>query len=103
MMEKETDFSMGRIMTSFCIQNEMIRNRVFANQVFHSLRRFSNAVWGDLTPEEAMLNKKALQNPEDLCLFGVYPTSEGKIYIITNRISETPGDHATIICFPDEY
>ena len=31
-----------------------------------------------------------------------YYASKGKIYIITNNISQIPGDTATTICFPDE-
>ena len=45
---------------------------------------------------------QALQYPDDLYLLGAYKTCKGKIYIITNRISEKAGDNATTVCFPDE-
>lgn len=34
--------------------------------------------------------------------YAAYKTCRGKIYIITNRISEIAGDNATTICFSDE-
>lgn len=37
-----------------------------------------------------------------LAIICAYNTSKGRIWIITNRISETPGDNATTVCFPDE-
>ena len=52
--------------------------------------------------EDKQTNEDALQYPDDLYLLGAYKTCKGKIYIITNRISETAGDNATTICFPDE-
>ena len=47
-------------------------------------------------------NEEALNYPDDLYLLGAYDTSKGKIWIITNRISEKAGDNATTVCFPDE-
>ncbi len=40
--------------------------------------------------------------PDDLYVMGAYDTSKGKIWIITNRISEKARDNATTVCFPDE-
>ena len=45
---------------------------------------------------------EALKHSDNLYLLGAYQTSKGKIYIITNNISQIPGDTATTICFPDE-
>ena len=47
-------------------------------------------------------NEDALNYPDDLYVMGAYNTSKGRIWIITNRISEKPGDNATTVCFPDE-
>lgn len=38
----------------------------------------------------------------DLYVMGAYNTSKGRIWIITNRISEIAGDNATTVCFPEE-
>ena len=47
-------------------------------------------------------NEDALQYPDDLYLLAAYQTCKGKIYIITERISENAGDNATTLCFSDE-
>lgn len=55
-----------------------------------------------MNAEDKETNEDALNYPDDLYLMGAYNTSKGKIWIITNRISETLGDNATTVCFPDE-
>ena len=57
------------------------------------------AVWGN---EDKQTNNDALNNPNDLYLLAAYETCKGKIYIITNRISENAGHNATTVCFPSE-
>ena len=49
-----------------------------------------------------MVNESALEYPDDLYLLGAYQTSLGKIWIITERISEVLGDNGTTILFPSE-
>lgn len=44
--------------------------------------------WGNLDDEDKKTNEEALKYPDDLCVMGAYDTSKGKIWIITNRISE---------------
>jgi hypothetical protein len=48
------------------------------------------------------MGKNALKYPDDLYLLGDYETSKGKIYIITNRISEITGDNGITVCYPSE-
>lgn len=67
-----------------------------------SVDPFAVKDWGDMDAEDKQTNEDALNYPDDLYLMGAYNTSKGRIWIITNRISETPGDNATTICFPDE-
>ena len=58
-----------------------------------------------ITPFTARLiltNEDALKYPDDLYLLAAYETCKGKIWIITNRISENAGDNATTVCFPSE-
>lgn len=52
--------------------------------------------------EDKQTNEDALQYPDDLYLLASYKTCKGKIYIITERISEYAGNNATTLCFPDE-
>lgn len=52
--------------------------------------------------EDKQTNENALQYPDDLYLLAAYETCKGKIWIITNRISEIAGDNATTVCFPSE-
>ena len=45
---------------------------------------------------------EVLSNSDDLYLLAAYKTSKGRIWIITNRISEKAGDNATTVLFPYE-
>lgn len=74
----------------------------FAVEVTVALQRFAVKDWGDMDAEDKQTNEDALNYLDDLYLMGAYNTSKGRIWIITNRISETPGDNATTVCFPDE-
>lgn len=58
--------------------------------------------WGCLDESDKQVNNEALKHSDNLYLLGAYQTSKGKIYIITNNISQIPGDTATTICFSDE-
>lgn len=94
---------MGKVVCTATINIIMSENKQFANEVMLALHRYSNKEWGDcLCMEDKQINEDALQYPDDLYLLGAYNTCKGKIYIITNRISENAGDNATTICFPDE-
>lgn len=96
-------FNMGQVVCTATINNIMSENKQFANEVMSALQRYSNKEWGEcLCEEDKQTNEDALQYPDDLYLLGAYKTCKGKIYIITNRISENAGDNATTICFPDE-
>lgn len=58
--------------------------------------------WGNLDDEDKQTNEDALKYPDDLCLLAAYETCKGKMWIITNRISENVRDNATTVCFPSE-
>lgn len=95
-------FNMGQIVVTHSINDYMNADRKFRMEILTCLQRFSNKDWGELDKEDIQTNEDALQYPDDLYLLGVYQTSKGKIWIITNRISEKAGDNATTVCFPDE-
>ena len=95
-------FNMGKVVCTATLHNAMSENSRFAKEVIMAINRYSNKDWGDLCEEDKQINEDALQYPDDLYLLAAYQTCKGKIYIITNRISETAGDNATTICFPSE-
>lgn len=95
-------FNMGQIVTTRSINNLMNAEQKFATEVRAALQRFAVKDWGDMDAEDKETNEDVLNYPDDLYLMGVYNTSKGEIWIITNRISETLGDNATTVCFPDE-
>lgn len=95
-------FNMGQILVTKGIADAMKENTRFAVEVSLSLQRFSVKDWGNLCDEDKKVNEDALEYPDDLYLLGAYDTSKGKIYIITNRVSEIAGYNTTTVCFPDE-
>ena len=93
---------MGQVVTTRSINNLMAAEQKFAVEVNIALQRFAVKDWRNLDDEDKKTNEEALNYPDDLYLLGAYDTSKGKIWIITNRISEKAGDNATTVCFPDE-
>ena len=93
---------MGKVVCTATLNNTMSENSRFAKEVLLALKRYAMKDWGELCEEDKQINDDALKYPDDLYIFAAYKTCKGKIYIITNRISETAGDNATTICFPDE-
>ena len=79
-----------------------LADKKFAMEVNLCLQRYAVKDWGNLDAEDKQANEDALQYPDDLYLLAAYKTCKGKIWIITNRISENAGDNATTVCFPDE-
>ena len=95
-------FNVGKVVCTATLNNAMSENKQFANEVMSALQRYCNKDWGDLCEEDKQINEDALQYPDDLYLLAAYKTCKGKIYIITERISEYAGNNATTLCFPDE-
>lgn len=95
-------FNVGKVVCTATVNNAMSENSRFAKEVLLAIKRYTEKDWGDLDAEDKQTNEDALQYPDDLYILATYKTCKGKIYIITNRISETAGDNATTICFPSE-
>lgn len=93
---------MGKVVVTHGINETMMENNRFAIEVNLSLQRYAVRDWGNLSEEDKQTNEDALQYPDDLYLLAVYNTCKGKIWITTNRISETAGDNVTTVCFPNE-
>lgn len=101
-MIKSRFFDMGKVVVTKGIGQSMSRNERFALEIILCLRRFAIKDWGSLDEEDKQKNEAALQYPEDFYLLASYLTCKGKIWIITNRISENPGENATTVLFPNE-
>ena len=95
-------FNMGKVVVTHGINEAMTKNSRFAAEVNLSLQRYAVKDWGNLDDEDKQTNEEALKYPDDLYLLAAYETYKGKIWIITNRISENAGDNATTVCFPSE-
>ena len=95
-------FNVGKVVCTATLNNAMSENKQFAREVVSAMERYCNKDWGDLDAEDKQTNEDALQYPDDLYLLGAYQTCKGKIWIITNRISEVAGDNATTVLFPAE-
>lgn len=95
-------FDVGKVVVTHGIDTVMKENSRFAAEIYLSLQRYCVKDWGNLSENDKQTNENALQYPDDLYLLAAYQTCKGKIYIITNRISEKPGDNATTVCFPSE-
>ena len=93
---------MGQVVVTRSINDLMAAEQKFAVEVTDALQRYAVKDWGNLDDEDKQTNEEALNYPDDLYVMGAYETSKGKIWIITNRISEKAGDNATTVCFPDE-
>ncbi len=93
---------MGQVVVTKSINDLMAAEQKFAVEVTVALQRYAVKDWGNLDKEDKRANEEALKYPDDLYVMGAYDTSKGKIWIITNRISEKAGDNATTVCFPDE-
>ena len=101
-MYKSKFFNVGKVVVTKGINEAMAENQKFALEVSLCLQRYAVKDWGNLDEEDKQTNENALQYPDDLYLLAAYETCKGKIWIITNRISEIAGDNATTVCFPSE-
>lgn len=95
-------FNMGKVVVTHGINEAMTENSRFAAEVNLSLQRYAVKDWGNLDDEDKQMNEDALKYPDDLYLLAAYETCKGKIWIITNRISENAGYNATTVCFLSE-
>lgn len=92
-------FNLGKVVCTATLNNIMSENKQFANEIMSALQRYCNKDWGDLCEEDKQTNEDALQYPDDLYLLATHKTCKGKIYIITERISENAGDKCNYSMF----
>ena len=93
-------FSMGQLILTKGIADQIEESKDFTVFVKKSLRRYITCDWGELDEDDKKLNDAALKNNDDRILAAYIPPEhpEWKIWIITEW------DHsATTILFPREY
>lgn len=93
-------FNMGRVFVTHKINYAMKNNLHFMIEDDIGLKRFAVKDWGCLSDEDKTINNETLQYPDNLYLLGAYQTCKGRIWIITNRISES--SNATTVSCPEE-
>lgn len=101
-MVKSKFFNIGKLVATKSVNYYMAAEYRFAVEVTVALHRYAVKDWGFWDESDKQVNNEALKHSDNLYLLGAYQTSKGKIYIITNNISQIPGDTATTICFSDE-
>ena len=102
-MIKSEYFNMGRVLFTCTVLERTRENSQFLKDVITALQQYSRMNWGVIDENGKKSNYKALSNPDDLYIFAAYRTCESKIFIITARKSEKPGDNATTVMFANEY
>ena len=95
-------YNMGLIVMTPAVDAATKENSRFADEVATSLGRYFRKDWGEVTEDNKVSNDEAFNHPEDMYVLGGYHTCKGKIFIITNRKSEKPGDNCTTILFDYE-
>ena len=101
-MYRSKYFNLGKVVVSYKVSKLLMDSKQFAREVDLSLRRFCLKDWGIISDEDKQINEDALQYLDNLYLLGAYQTSCGRIWIITNRATENPGDNVTTLLFPEE-
>ena len=95
-----TAFSMGQLILTKGVADQIEESRDFAAFVKKCLRRYITCDWGELSEDDKKLNDAALKHNDDRILAAYIPPEhpDWKIWIITEW------DHsATTILFPREY
>lgn len=91
--------NIGEVFVTSGINEKMYKSETFSRDVVLSLHKFESADWGDTSEEDALLNDRSVQDGT-LDIMGAYETSEGRIWIKTDR---TPDKTITTVLFPNEY
>ena len=89
-------FSLGQVVMTRGIADELDHSKAFAKFVTVSLKRHATGDWGELGEEDKQTNENALENRDRI--FSAYIKGEWKIWIIT----EWDRSYTTIL-FPSEY
>lgn len=92
------EFELGKIVMTRGINEAISESATFSRFVVDSLIRYVTNDWGELPPEDAKMNDRAVKNNDDR-IFSRYNNKQyGDIYIITEYDRS-----ATTILFTHEY
>ena len=89
-------FQIGQLVATRRINDDMAKDKVFANEITMCLTRFKNCDWGDTSDNDKMLNDDAAASGDRI--LAAYETTKGRIWILTEQ-----GGMVTTVLYPDEY
>lgn len=89
-------FRTGEIFRTCGIDYAVEQDANYLNELISCVEKYLTGNWGDLCDDDKQANEDALKYGERI--LGAYKTSQGKIYIITERDRS-----ATTILFASEY
>jgi hypothetical protein len=88
-------FELGRVVQTRGVNHKSRENPQFKRDVDNAFRKYMRGDWG--ISKDKRMNDRAVKNGDDR-IMGVYPTSEGDIWIITEWDRSV-----TTMLFPSEY
>jgi len=88
-------FELGRVVQTRGVNHKSRENPQFKRDVDNAFRKYMRGDWG--ISKDKRMNNQAVKNGDDR-IMGVYPTSEGDIWIITEWDRSV-----TTMLFPSEY
>ena len=89
-------FSLGKLVMTRAVHDNMNSDIDFAIGVLDSMERYNRCDWGDLSESDQAENEQALKECDRI--FGLYNIGNEKVYIITEWDRSV-----TTILFPYEY
>lgn len=89
-------FETGKVCMTSGIDRAINEEKHYYKELINCFEKYLTGDWGDLCEEDKKLNEDAIINNERI--LGAYPTSKGRIYIITERDRSY-----TTILFVSEY
>lgn len=91
-------FETGQVVVTAGVAAKMEHNPGFIKFILVSFKRYETCDWGNLCPDDAKMNDKAVKNGDDR-IWAMYEDEKyGKIWIITEWDRSV-----TTILFPSEY
>lgn len=95
---KMDKFETGQVVVTAGVAAKMEHNPGFIKFILVSFKRYETCDWGNIRPDDAKMNDKAVKNGDDRILAMYEDEKYGKIWIITERDRSV-----TTILFPSEY
>lgn len=84
-MEKERKLNIEDVFMTKSINEKMSKDKRFEKFIFTSLSNYELCDWGDTCEEDRKTNEEALKSGERIIAVYIYPKTQEKILIITER------------------